>query len=793
MKFLRSFVLTLMAMTCGTVPVAGQGLEWKGKVIDEEGQALQYANVVLMSLPDSAMVAGTVTGMDGAYSIMSDARNVVLRVSMIGYRTVSVSNPAGGTVKMEPDVETLGEVTVTAVLPKTTLTDQGMQTNIRGSVLETAGTASDALERVPGLIKSQDGLEVVGKGTPLIYINGRKVSDIKELDRLQSNEIQNVEVITNPGAQYSASVRSVVRIRTIKHQGDGFSFNAGFEDAQSLRNAYNDPMGYLNVNFRHNGLDVFAGGNALKFTSRQQSDMLQQTFGTPGFRQQGELDFVQEATSYSANGGMNWQINDSHSVGFRVEGDVNPRIDIHQVIDEDVFRGDTQIDRLLSEGNHGNDDNPHGLNANVYYNGTTGKLGIDFNADYYGMTMSQDAHTVESSSMAADDAIDYITHSDNRMYAAKLVLSYPVWKGAMQTGTEDVFSHRSDDYDIKAVNSNNVPASASKVTEDNLALFASYGFYIPKIGQMSAGVRYEHVDYAYDDILGTDDLERIYDNLFPTLSYANAFGPLQMQLSYSAKTIRPNFGMLSSAIRYHSRYILQSGNSKLQPQTNHDFGLTMNWKFLTLIGEYSRVDDAITQWSSLYDPASADGIVLVRSVNLDTPVRQMALVLNAAPTIGPWNMNYTVGVQQQWLELECPDAREASGFRTVSFSDMPLYFAQLNNTLRFKHDWQLELGTEYHTRSYSLNSMISNQFLDVTAAVQKSFLDGGLVVRLEGKDLAGKADYDARIDCGSHIIEQTNVMDSKRLTLSVRYSFNTAASKYKGTGAGQETARRMGK
>lgn len=706
--------------------------------------------------------------------------------SMIGYRTAWTDYP-GGDIRLVPDTEVLGEATVTAVMPKTKLTDQGLLTSVRGSVLETVGTAEDALARVPGMIKGQNGLEVLGKGAPLVYINGRKVLDSNELLRLQSNEIQSVEVITNPGAQYNATVRAVVRIRTIKHQGDGFGFNAGLSDDQSLRHEFNDPSGYLNMNYRHNGLDVFAGANALKFTSSQESDMMQQTFGTPGFKQEGTLYFVQDMTNFGVNGGLNWQMNDNHSMGFRIESDMDPRLKSRQSIDEDVFIGSELVDRLLSEGDQTIDDIPASFKVNAYYNGTAGKLGIDFNADYYGMKSSSDAQTRENSETGSDDVINFISHSNNRMYAAKLVLSYPVWQGALQAGTEDVFSRRGDDYTIT---SSLVPSSASSVKEDNIAAFASYGFYIPKAGQFSAGLRYEHVLYSYDDLVGTDDIERKYDNLFPTLSYANAFGPVQMQMSYSAKTTRPDFYSLSSAVRYHSRYILQSGNSRLQPQRSHDFGLNMNWKFLTMVTQYTRVDEAISQWSELYN---SDGIVLVHPVNLDRPVRTLAWFVNASPTVGVWTMNYTAGVQQQWLKLDCPDVRESSGIRTVSFSDKPMWVAQLYNTFRLKKNWQLELGCEYHSKAYSMNAFITNTYFNLNAAVQKSFLDNALVVRLSANDLAGTANYDVMTDCGSHVINQTNIMDTKRITLSIRYNFNTAASKYKGTGAGRDTVSRMSK
>ena len=759
--------------------------DWKGKVIDEGGEPVPFANVVILSEVDSSVVSGTTTAEDGTFNIVTDGKNQLLMVSMIGYKTFYVKPSDNITITLSDDTQYLEGATVSAVIPKTTLTGEGLQTSVRGTVLETVGTANDVLSRTPGMIKSQDGLQVVGKGAPLVYINGRKISDMTELDRLQSNEIQSVEVITNPGAQYSASVRSVVRIRTVKHQGDGFGLNAGLTDEQSLRNGYNDPFGYLNANYRHNGLDIFAGVNALKFTSRQESDMLQQTFGTPEFKQEGTLDFVQKMTNAGANGGLNWQISENHSLGFRVEAEMNPNVDVHQLIDEDIFEGSSLIDHLLAEGNHHNDNMPFGISANAYYNGQVGKLGIDFNADYYGMKTSQDAHTMEKSAMGQDDDINYLSHSGSRMYAAKLGLSYPIWQGMLQAGTEDVFSRRDDDYTI---NSAAVPSSASKVNEDNIALFANYGFYIQKIGQFSAGVRYEHVNYVYEDLKGSDDLSRKYDNVFPTLSYANSFGPVQIQLSYSAKTHRPNFESLSSAVRYHSRYIYQSGNAKLQPQTNHDLGLNANWKWLTMVTQYSRISDAISQWSELYNDK---GVVIVYPTNLERPVRTLEWFVNAAPTIGIWTLNWTAGVQQQWLTLNMPDPRDISIRREVSFSDKPMFIAQLFNTLRFKNDWQIELGGEFHSKAYSQNALITNNFLDISAAIQKSLLDNTLVLRLEGSDLAGLGRYDVMSDCGSHIIRQTNLMDNQRIKFSIRYNFNTAQSKYKGTGAGADVKSRM--
>ncbi len=80
----------------------------------------------------------------------------------------------------------------------------------------------------------------------------------------------------------------------------------------------------------------------------------------------------------------------------------------------------------------------------------------------------------------------------------------------------------------------------------------------------------------------------------------------------------------------------------------------------------------------------------------------------------------------------------------------------------------------------------------ITAAVQKTLLsDGSLILRLEGSDLGGFMKNTVDTDFGNHTIHQSNMMDRQRVELSLRYNFNAAQSKYRGTGAGADTKRRM--
>lgn len=789
--------ITLLSACLVSIFAAGQDEgSVTGSVRDQAGEPLGFATVYL-SLPGGDIAAGDATDESGRFSLKAARGDYRLTVSIIGYkdytRDISIGPSALdlGVISLEEDSQMLESATVEAVMPKTRLTGEGLQTSVRGSVLENVGTANDVLAKTPGIIKKDNGIEVIGKGSPLVYINGRKVTDSSELERLQSNEIQSVEVITNPGAQYDATVRSVVRIRTIRRQGDGFGFNFNASDSQSPRwSQNNDPNAGLNVNYRTGGVDIFGGVNYSRNSFRQESDIDKTSFGKDfQIRDTGSLTNEYHGNTVYGNAGVNWQVADNHFLGGKVEWGRHLTYDVGVIVTSSVSKDGTPVDDTVTESeDHIGGRTPYNLGGNIYYNGLIGgKLGVDVNLDYYGTDDSMSSVSEETSSMTHDARILSDSYNTGRLYAAKAVLSFPVWKGQLQFGTEETFSRREDVYSISGVD---IPASSASIKEDNLAGFASYGVALDKLGMINAGVRYEHIRYSYRDAMAPkNDLQRKYGNWFPTLSWAGAAGPVQLMLNYSAKTTRPNYANLSSAIRYNSRYTWQSGNAQLQPELSHNISATSVWKFITFMVNYTRTDNAIVTWSSAWND---EGVVLVKPRNLDTPYRSMSAFVNLTPTVGPWNLNYTFGVQPQWLTVNAPDPREESGIRVTRFNGKPVWFAQLLNTLTVKGGWQFELGGLVQSKGYSQTLLVRNVYANVTAAVQKTLLrDGSLVIRLDGQDLLGTAMMNVFADFGSHTFFQTNLMDISRIELSVRYSFNSAQSKYRGTGAGSEEKARM--
>lgn len=150
MKKMKRFLYLLISVI---LPVSLSAQTVSGRLMDENSQPLPYANVVLLSLPDSVFVSGTVSGEDGSFKLEATSKKQILKISIIGYKTVyKPIAPANlGTVQLVADTQQLGEVVVKADLPKTRVKGNAMVTTVTGSVLEKAGTGNDLLDKTPYL------------------------------------------------------------------------------------------------------------------------------------------------------------------------------------------------------------------------------------------------------------------------------------------------------------------------------------------------------------------------------------------------------------------------------------------------------------------------------------------------------------------------------------------------------------------------------------------------------------------------------------------------------------------
>ena len=686
------------------------------------------------------------------------------------------------------------EVTVKASLPKTRMRGDAIFTRVTGSVLEHAGTAEDVLSKVPGLVVKQGQIEVLGKGTPIYYINGRKVEDPLELQRLQSTEIKEVEVIRTPGAQYNAEANAIVRIHTVKREGEGWGLFASINDTYCPRYSNNQMGGQINMNYRFKKLDFIGGFGTDDHRLNRFIAKNTQEIYYPGkaFIQSAEQVYKQHNTSINYHLGMDWQISEHHSVGIRMERQDN-LIGHSDLILSDTVMLNGQASDLLESRSLTTSDGLNSWLAQAYYSGKIHQLEINLNLDYYHTHQREQALTNERS-LQDSRSVATRSRADGNMYAGKIEIAYPSKIGMLHAGAEVSLLMRHNQY--QALGST-IPADTSRIRDNMYGVFADYGFNIPKAGVLTVGIRYECTDFRSRSLQA--EVKRLMHNVYPSASFCTRIGQVESSLSYAVKTYRPNYRALRSNIEYTNRYMLTSGNPNLKNEINHQAAIQARWRFLSGVMTYEYKINGIFDWAFSYDENEQ---IMMYWVNLEEPIHRLSAFVNASPTIGIWNMNYTLGVQKQWLSMEQEDTREASGKRMIHYNK-PMWIFNANNAFVFptrtkKHGpWVLEINSELFSGAHWGNAELIGCNWNLSVVLQKSWLkNNALSVRLKINDIFHTAYQKAKLDMGSIIFTQTpmhgeqrSVYDPQTISLSVRYRLNYMKKEH--SGAGNETKGRL--
>lgn len=530
----------------------------KGIIQNEYEDPLPYANVVLLSLPDSAFVSGTISGEDGTFTLEATSENQIVKISSIGYKTVCkpVSQANIGIVQLASDVQLLGEVVVKADLPKMQLKGDAIVTTVQGSILEKAGTGEDLLDKLPGVSADDGEVRVFGAGAPEIYINGRKVRDNSELNQLSSDNIKSVEVVNNPGSRYDATVNAVIRIRTKKPQGEGFGFDNRFYTEYRYDWTVRD---IFDFNYRKGGFDLSGMLSGNDRRSENNKRIVQETFLDRTWKQESQLNDRVHIQNLSAMLSLNYQFNENHSWGMRYNFDRSPKHHDEINMQTNVAQDNVPYEKSSSVGWQNHVSSGHTLNT--YYNGQVGDWHIDFNADRIWQDNRVPQEMLEEILPADGERKEQTVTSESRdkntLYAAKLVAEHPLWKGNFSFGGEYTYTNRLNSYrNVEGI----LNDDESRIRENSFALFAEYGFRISQL-QVRAGVRYEHLasDYFEED-KRIDEQSRTYDNVFPSVSLSLPVGKIQLQLSYAGSIYRPSYWMLRSNTTYINRYTYESGN-----------------------------------------------------------------------------------------------------------------------------------------------------------------------------------------------------------------------------------------
>lgn len=727
-------------------------------------------------------------------NVKTNTALLCLLMSQAAFQTLSARTGTQASIKSDTTLTDfadttllLNEVTVKSNLPKTRVKGDAMRTIVNGTLLEKAGTCTDVLSRIPQVSVSKEGaVEVFGRGETEVYINGRKVQDTSELSRIQSDHIQSIDVVQNPGARYAASVKAVVRIALKKAKGEGLSFteqaSAAYQYGAAAKNNFD-------LNYRLGGLDITGSlwcGEDHAYKSLQENKLTYMVSGNR-YRGQSKQNSLYKWRGWSPQLQVNYLFDGSHAIGAFYKYDRRPWASWSGTLNTDSYENEVFLERSESTISQHTTFHKHIFNA--YYNGKLGKLSVDFNVDgLFDSTDDPNATEETTTDILGNRTQRKVvnhTESANRFWAAKLVLSYPVWKGTLSIGGEYSHNNRSDKYTFSSDEQLPVKATDTNINEIATAGFAEYG---RQFGRVFAqiGLRYEHLGTGYYEFgKRQHDMSRSYGDLFPTAVVSMPIGNVQMSLSYRQDIKRPDYSSLTNSTIYINRYTYQTGNPYLKPTYTKNLTLSVAYRALNLIVHYARTKDVVTMLTEPY-PGSDDPLLsMIHPVNGEKGYNKFVANVSYRPVIGKWHPMWTASVV-----LQNYHTLTASGSWMTLNS--PFWQFAWNNDIELPLSMRLNIYAQGTTRGDYDNLRINRPALNVGAGIQRDFSLrklGKLTVDLRCRDIFNTN----RIETTIYGIRELVCYNPSRryFSLDVTWKFNEARSKYRGKGAGKEQKSRM--
>lgn len=661
----------------------------------------------------------------------------------------------------------LQEVVVTARQPATKLVGSTLVSTIPGTNLANLGNALDVLAQLPMIKVEEDNeVSVIGKSNIEIYIDGRPMRDGVDLRQILSSNLKKVELLMAPGAAYASTTGAVLKITTRRNFIKGLSMNDQLTVDKRRRGSV---MDYLSLNYRARNWEWFLDGTV------NRNNMLAKGSTTNTLDYDGKNTVVgsSQTNSYptltgSVRGGFNYA-KDSYSFGayYRLspeKGDFNNNgtewLDNNPALKR-------EIDKRIRAHSHF---------VSLYCENTfADKYLLHFDGDFKSSTA--DNSTSTSYPGAESDNVSSADRRESQFWAGKLYLDFPLWNGSFTVGTQDSYTHTSLDY--RMLNSQveqYIPSSLTDARQTSAAVFASWSRMFGNLS-MSAGARYEYVDYDFKVDGKRDRAVSRRDHLLtPDVSLGYSFNEdAQVTLNYKMATVKPPYSQLTGSLNYVGQHEIEGGNPALRDEKMHDVQLFGLWRGFMFQADFTRALDTYAYVKQLYP---ADNLqLLMHPVNINVSALSMYLVWSKP--VGSWMPNVTVGMYRQWLKL---DNRKY---------DKPIVSYCFDNTFALPHGWMITANISGRTQGDMHTNRFGETWFTMDASVGKTFLNKLLTVKLSATDVFNTSNNDWTMNTYGVFVDKRQSYDQRGVSLNIIYNFQPRKSRYKGSSAAESELKRL--
>lgn len=779
----------------------------KGQIIDEDGQALEYANVLLLNAADSSLYKGGLSEAEGRYAFERVAKgSYIVSASMVGFGEAMsevVASDGSGEIEIPVMQMTNGieidQVTVTAKKPFIELKADKMIVNVANSSVSAGNSALEVLEKSPGvIIDNNNNISLRGKQGVLVTINGKnQYMSGEEITRMLQNmpasNIQNIEIVTNPSAKYDAEGNSgIINIVLKKNENLGTNGSVSSSMRQGWKTSHNHN---LNLNYRSEKVNVYGSGEYYNWGWKQNLELTRDIpFGDGNtiFDQIAKME--EDGAGYNLKIGMDWMV--TPKTTFSLLGKANNGDEMDTNDNTTNISGDNMPGfDLLTVVTAGEEDySNYTYNANISHkfndNGLTLTLDADWSTyendvfiDYDNFFKNNDGQEVASPFFLRNDQ-----HTSIDIFASKLDLTIPVGdKLNLEVGGKVSMVETVNRTLFEYQDENDQWINQTERSNDfmyNEDVWAAYINGSGSVGtfMVQAGLRMEHTESEGESLTLNEVVPRSYTNLFPSLSVSKSFNEKHnLSFTYSRRLERPNYKDLNPFEDYLDQYTFQKGNPFLNPQYSNSFGLNYAMgRQLFVALNYSKTSDAITE---VIEQFSEQNQTFQTKQNLDDN-NTFSLTLSAPRVWTEWwtsRLNYTTFYNE--FKSAIPSGVLDNSSLTHMFN--------LNNEIQLPGNWNMEISGRYQSAlTFGLFELDPQGSLDF--GFSRRLLDNKANIKIGISDVFRTRNSDVNImqDDINLLVRQRN--DTRRVSVNFSYRFGNQkvkAARKRSTAAEEESGR----
>lgn len=773
-----------------------------GRLIDEKGGPLEYANIIVMDPRDSTLLTHGVSNASGIFVIPVEREKVIARVSHVGYKTVykPCKTMRIGTIKMEPEIIRLQETFVTA--PRMQIARDGTNYTIYslgGTIMGNAGNALDLLRWAPGImVDAGDVISVIGRSSTEVYVNNRRITNKSELRALSSQDIKRVEIIRDPDAQYASTADAVIKLYT--HSSIKNHLGASLTDFVDFKHKVSNAT-TLTIDGKYNKLS----GNVSLGYSRNYSRSynMQYTHAYGSGQKNDTTSYAGSGDNYLVFAGINYAFTPKSVVGVQYSGNFSKTgIDLQTSRKYNQGFGNEQTDKkcdMALRSDH------QSISASYSWQRTDdSRLLLIYDRAYSWQTNRQDIHSPGQD----PQTIDYFNDYEISTATAKYDFVTRGWEH--KTGLE--WGHANNASEVEKAGDRQRSKRNNYWTSAYYALNRQWSRW-----RLNLGLRYEYdftrtrqdvvirYEKTYHDLLPSvkvgyrvnDDLDLMasyrrtlvrpsynqlrttfYFNVLPYNSLGYSFlSSSDFMTGYSSQENLP-YNNLSPNIIYLGADDIATGNPELRPTATDRFALTAQYRHFAAQLSYNRVDNAIQTVHQLL----SSGALLQSPINIG---RIHALSLDLDYSYSNRYFNIFLLASGTWPRIPVPSlGRDEIESRP---------FAVLNGNLQYNLTQHLMLGCDvlYSTPWTSGCSTHCNSRLGLNLNVMARLLGDRLILGANFNDVF-KRSMSTRIETQyMNVFNSTDIHnDSRSVSLMVRWTFNTINNPFKRRSGNNATLQR---